>query len=116
MSLKYLPPTDREKQRYVVFRLKTEDGSVIKLGDLVQKLWETSLEVLGQVGTSKVNPWIMKDLYDKEKRLAGIRTNKDSVEEVRMVLSMVDKIKDTKVCLSVETVSGSIKKVREVLY
>ena len=111
MSLKSLPPTIRKKQRYIVFKI--ESDNVFSIGDVVDSLWNDLLDFLGEAGISEADPWIMKDLFYEDKQIAGIRTDKDNVEDIRTALALINEIKGEKVCIFVKGVSGTLESARE---
>lgn len=104
-------PSLREKRRYVVFEIVSERD--FDLGEVVEAVWEGLISYMGERGVGLANPWIMKDLFYPEKQVGGIRIEKNSVQDVRTALALVDRIDGEKVCLYMRGVSGSIKKARE---
>ncbi len=110
MSLKRLPPSMRKKQRYIVCKIESE--KIFDIGDIVGCLWNNMLEFLGEKGVSEADPWIMKDLFYRDKKIFGIKTGKNSVEDIRTCLALITDINDEKVCIHVKGVSGTLKAAR----
>ncbi|MDY6788609.1 MAG: Rpp14/Pop5 family protein [Candidatus Nanohaloarchaea archaeon] len=116
MSLKNLPPSMQEKTRYLVFKIRSEQE--VGLGSLVDAVWKGILEFMGELEASKADPWIMKELFDRERQVAGVRVNKDYVAEVRTALALIKSVRSDgqprlPVQLYVVGVSGSMEKARE---
>ncbi len=111
MSLKTVPPTMRKKQRYLIFKIESEKK--FGIGEVVESIWEELLGFLGESGVSEADPWIMKDLFYRDKQVAGIKTDKDHVEEIRTALALIDEIDGENVCIYVKGVSGTMKAAKK---
>jgi ribonuclease P/MRP protein subunit POP5 len=111
MGLKTLPPTMREKERYIIFSIESDES--FDLGDTVKAIWSEFISFLGENEVAKVNPWIMGDLFSQDKQVGGIRVNKDYVSECRTALALIDSINGTRVCIHVIGVSGTIQSARD---
>jgi ribonuclease P/MRP protein subunit POP5 len=108
--LNILPPTLREKERYLIFELMSKEEH--ELADIVNAIWSTSLQLFGEVGTSSFNLWIPSNLYDKKRKKGIIKCNHTSVEEVRMILASITEVRTDKVAFSVLGVTGTIKSAK----
>lgn len=107
--MKRLPPTLREKERYLRFRVRTEEP--VEFGDVVDAVWDSALDYLGSKGASAADFWIVKNRFDEDSMTGVIKVNRDSEPELRAALALVDRIGSSKGFISVEDVSGSIKKL-----
>ena len=108
--LNILPPTLREKERYLIFEIMSKEEH--ELADVVNAIWSTSLQLFGEVGTSAFNIWIPSNLYDKARKKGIVKCNHASVEEVRMILASIAEIHAVKVAFSVLGVTGTIKSAK----
>lgn len=104
---KPLPPSLRGRTRYLAFHVISEQK--ILLQDLINTIWHSLLNFLGESGTSKANIKIIKDTYDEKRQMGIIKCSHDSVEEVRTALALIQRIGDTRIIIRVLGISGSIK-------
>ncbi len=107
---KFLPPTLREKSRYVAYQVISEKKLVFS--DLNSALWNSILNFLGELESAKARVWIMKDTYDDEKQTGTIKCAHDYVERVRSALILLQRIGDVRVAIKVLGVSGTMKGAR----
>ncbi len=112
MKLKILPPTLRNKKRYITF----EAISTIPLTreDVISVVWESSLNFHGENKTSKFELWIMKiwnckSFNDKTITKGIIQCNRKEVESVRASISLINKFKGRPVVFHTLGISGTIK-------
>lgn len=105
--MKHLPPTLREDQRYLKFKVHSEED--IDFSDLVESIWDAALGFLGEKDLSRADPWIMKNLYDYGEQCGVIRVNSKAEEDFRASLLFIDDIGGEKAFVSVEQVSGTVK-------
>lgn len=106
-KLNRLPPALREKERYLKFKVHGEEE--IELGELVDSVWDKVISYLGTKGTSEANFWIIGNQFNKKSQEGIVRVNRDNVEDFRAAITLIQKINDKKVAISIEKVSGSIK-------
>ncbi len=104
---KPLPPSLRGRRRYLAFHVISEEK--ILLQDLINTIWHSLLNFLGETGTSKTDIRFIKDNYDEKRQMGMIRCSHDSVEGVRSALALIQRIGDTRVVFRVLGISGSIK-------
>jgi ribonuclease P/MRP protein subunit POP5 len=104
---KILPPSLRGRTRYLAFDAISEQK--ILLDDLINTIWHSVLNFLGEIGTSRANIKIIKDTYDDNRQMGILRCSHDDVENVRSALTLIQRIGDVRVILRVLGISGSIK-------
>lgn len=105
--MKHLPPTLREDNRYL--RYKIHSDSKQKFSDIVEALWNTTVNYLGEKDASKANPWIIKNLFDEDAQEGAIKINREMETEFRAAIALVDQIGGEKVFITVEQVAGTVK-------
>ncbi len=112
-KLKILPPTIRDKKRYITF----EVTSTVRLerDDIISMILDGSLYLNGACGTSNFELWIVK-LWDcrteniKEFRMKGIlRCKRGEVDSVRAVIPTINNYRGKPVILHTLGISGTIK-------
>jgi ribonuclease P/MRP protein subunit POP5 len=110
-DLQTLPSSLREKHRYIVFELLSDEQH--ELGAVVDAVWETTLNLLGEKGVADANPWLLKDLFDVEQQRGAIRVNKDHVSVVRAALALITRINGVTTTVQVLGVTGTVDSAEE---
>lgn len=110
-KLNNLPPSLRKKNRYLKFKIYSEDD--VDFGELVDEVWDECLDYLGTRGTSEVDFWIIKNQFNKEDQEGIVKVNREKVEDFRAVLGLIDSIKGKNSVIKVTRVSGSIKQLKD---
>ncbi len=106
-----LKPSLKDKKRYVVVRIFPVRE--YNLEDIIAEIWKVAYYYGGYIFVSRSNMNILKNLYYPEKGIFVISVNPKYVEDMRMILMSVNKIKDEPVSLLVEGVSGTIKSAKK---
>ena len=106
-KLKPLPSSLRQTIRYIAFQVISEDKIIYN--DLSNAIWHSTLNFLGEFGTSEAEMWIVKNLYDDKKQAGIIRCSHKNLEKIRASLSLIERIGDSRVIIKVLGVSGTIK-------
>ncbi|MCJ7450311.1 MAG: hypothetical protein MUP58_01070 [Candidatus Nanohaloarchaeota archaeon QJJ-9] len=110
MSLKPLPSSLRGKERYLIFKI--ESDTKFGLGEVVKAVWRSFINFLGEQTVSGVNPWIMGDLFNRDKQVGAVRVSKDYVEDARAALALTRQVNNHDVCFHVLGVTGTIESAR----
>ncbi|AEC50983.1 ribonuclease P protein component 2 [Pyrococcus sp. NA2] len=108
MKLKTLPPTLRDKHRYIAFEVICE-GDMTK-DEVKEIIWNASLEVLGEVGTALAKPWLIK--FDPKTKTGILRCDRKFVEHVRFALLLVSSYKGKRLMFRTLGVSGTIRRLK----
>lgn len=104
--MKTISPSLREKDRYVKFEVMSERP--IEYSDLESAIWNTSLELYGEVGVAGLSMWVIRNMYDKKKQSGVIRCNNKSVGSVISMLGMISRLGDTRTVFKIIAISGTI--------
>lgn len=104
---KVLPSSLRERKRYIAFEVISEEK--IEFGELVNALWHSLLNLVGEMGTSDVNFWLVKDSWDEDRQKGLIKCNHKHVKNVRASLALINQIGDKKIIIRSLGVSGTMK-------
>lgn len=110
-ELNRLPPALRQKDRYLSFKIHSKGD--IKLGELVEAVWDSCLRYLGTKETSNADFWIIGNQFNKDKQKGIAKVNREKTSEFRAALALVESIGSQKAFIEVEKVSGSIKNVKD---
>ncbi|WP_297497472.1 ribonuclease P protein component 2 [Thermococcus sp.] len=105
---KYLPPTLRDKHRYIAFQVVGERS--FKKEEVRRAVWEASLSTLGVLGSAKAKPWFIK--FDEKSQTGIVRVDRKHVEELRFALTLVTEINGSKTIFRTLGVSGTIKRLK----
>ncbi len=112
-KLKILSPTLREKDRYISFKVISEEP--VAYSDLESCIWQTLLEFYGELGTSQMSVWLVRNLYNEEKQTGVIRCNNKSATKVIAGLGLVTRLGENRVIFKILKVSGTIKGLKLVI-
>ncbi|EEB74706.1 MULTISPECIES: ribonuclease P protein component 2 [unclassified Thermococcus] len=105
---KYLPPTLREKHRYIAFQLIGERP--FRKDEVKKAIWEASLSTLGVLGSAKAKPWFIR--FDEKSQTGIVRVDRKHVEELRFALTLVTEINGSRAIFRTLGVSGTIKRLK----
>lgn len=108
--MKPLPPSIREKQRYLKFSIHAEE--TIEFGEFVDAVWNSALSYMGSKDAGKANHWIIKNKFDEKDQQGVIKVEKSSVDDFRAALTLIDSFAGKNGFVEVTEVSGSIKKLQ----
>lgn len=102
-----LPPSMRPAKRYIVYEVVSD--APVNYGEFVNALWSTSMEFLGELGTSEAGVWFVHNSYNERTQTGIIKCRHDSVEKVRAVLSLISIVSEAKCIIKILGVTGTIK-------
>jgi len=112
MKLKILPPTLRNKKRYIAFEAISE--APLTRDDIISLVHESSLNFHGECKTSKFDLWVMKvwvteSSNDKNVLKGIIRCEREEVSPVRAAILLITKFKGRHVVFHTLGISGTIE-------
>ncbi len=110
MPIKRLPPTLRIRERYIVFQIMSDKG--FRLDETVRCIWNSLLELYGEVGVSSFHIWIPSNLYNSDRGIGIIRCSHDAVQQVRASLALIKKMDGNKVTIRTLGVTGTIRSAK----
>ncbi|AEH24006.1 ribonuclease P protein component 2 [Pyrococcus yayanosii] len=105
---KTLPPTLRDKHRYIAFQIIGERP--LKRNDVKRLIWEASLRVLGELGTAEAKPWFID--FDEESQTGIVRCDRNHVERIRFALALITEFNGTRLIVRTLGVSGTIRRLK----
>ena len=105
-----LPPSMRPPKRYIAFEVVSEQPIIY--GELVNAIWTTAMEFLGEVGGAEANIWFVHNMYDSKHQTGMVKCRHDNVEKVRTVLSLISVVGETKCLIRIMGVTGTIKSAK----
>ena len=111
---KMLPPTLREKKRYLAFEIIGEEK--IGFGDILNAFWHSLLNLIGEVGVSRANIWFVSDSWDSERQRGLIRCETRYVEYVRAALALIERVGDKRMIIYTLGVSGTMKAAKRKFF
>jgi len=107
MEPKRVPPSLRTKSRYIIFEAITE--SQVDFDYVSKSVWNAVSEFLGELGSSEVRLWLVKNLYNNERQVGVIKCSHDRVEQVRTALALVRSVGESRAIMRILGVTGTIK-------
>jgi ribonuclease P/MRP protein subunit POP5 len=108
MPLKIIPPTSRERKRYLLVKVEA-DGSVSRT-DLENTIVNSGLQFLGELGVGKSGMQVLGETFNGKSVI--VRTGNKYVDETKTAISLIKSIGEKKARLSVVRVSGAIKNLK----
>ncbi len=105
---KTLPPTMRDKHRYIAFQVIGERP--FKKEEVRKAVWDTCLSALGTLGSARAKPWLIK--FDEKSQTGIIRVDRKHVEEVQFALTLIVEINGSYAIFRTFGVSGTIKRLK----
>jgi len=109
-----LPPTLRDKKRYLAFEVISEGK--IEFGDMVNAFWHSLLNLIGEIGAARAKIWFVSDSWDENRQRGLIRCDNKYVEYVRVSLALIERIGDKRVVVNTLGVSGTMKAARRKFF
>jgi ribonuclease P/MRP protein subunit POP5 len=107
-KIKALPPSMREKTRYLAFEIQgKEKVSFEEFSSAFKSEFES---LFGKITAARANPLNMRDRFDFDSQRGIIRMERDYVDNARAALAMITE--KGMACRSI-IVSGSIRKAKE---
>lgn len=106
-KLKPLIPTLREKKRFILGKIESEKKFEFK--EISEKLIEEIIFYLGAIEFSKSGIWLLRDKFDYEKQEFIIKVSVRSKDKLVGILSIINKISNSKVKIKTLKVSGTLK-------
>ena len=110
MGLRSLPSM-REKKRYVVFRVISEqraDYSIVR-----DALWNSMTHWIGEAGLARANIRIVRNLWNQSEQKGFIQVSPKYVDAVKVAMGLIHQIGDQRVIFQSIRVSGTIKSGRK---
>lgn len=115
MKLKILPPTLREKKRYIAFNLYSENK--IKKDEAVIFLWNNLINLYGEKESGNINLWIinMKPVHnpDRYQYRCVIKCRRGYEKEMLTSLNAITGYKKSRVVIHTLATSGTLKSLDE---
>lgn len=104
---KILPPSLREKERYIRFKVISEEP--ISYVDLENAIWNLFLDFYGELGVSELSLWVIKNLWNEKEQTGVIKCNNKSIQKILAGLAFVSRLGDSRVVFKILKISGTIK-------
>ncbi len=108
--MKRLPPSIRQKKRYIRFKIHSERD--FDIGEVVDSFWKSIIDHAGAEGASKMDPWIIGTTFDEDKQEGVIKVRRSELDRLRAALTLVNCIEGEDAFVEVVRVSGSLEKVK----
>ena len=104
------PPVLRDRRRYIVFEVLSEEKFSKK--DIMRTLWDNAFEWIGVLGASEASFWVID--FDEKQQIGFLRCNNENLEKVRAILGFIEKVNNKKGCFHIISVTGTVKKARSL--
>lgn len=115
MKLKILPPTLREKKRYIGLKLYSQNR--IKKEEIFNILWNSIINLYGEIEGSKINLWIVETREVKnDKRFQQniiVKCQRGYEEKTITAFNTIFRQKDNRIVVHTVGTSGTIKSLNK---
>ena len=108
-STKPLPPTMRNKKRYILYKVLA--GRMHGHDEITHAISQAALQYVGLWGHSRLNMNFMDKYFRKEEQMGIVCVSHDQVDTMKALLGHVKNIKNAPATICTQRVSGSLKKV-----
>ncbi len=106
--MKRLPPTLREKKRYVAFEVISDEPTAKE--EISREIWKHALSLLGEIRASSLGLWVLD--YNPDTRLGFLVCRNEALATIKAVLAFIGEINGKRVHVCVTGVSGTIKALK----
>ena len=107
--LKSLLPALKEKNRYLVFEIISDD-KIRDIKTVSGQIEAKMTELIGSLGMAKANLRVLNDKFKPNRQKGIIKVNHRYVHELKSALAMIDKLKGKKAVVRSVGLSGILKK------
>ncbi|MCS7093740.1 MAG: Rpp14/Pop5 family protein [Candidatus Aenigmarchaeota archaeon] len=111
MKLKTLPPTLRDRKRYILFKIISEEK--IDFLQFKEAFFNTVLNFFGEIGFSKISPKFLENLFNEQEYKGVLRVYYKHLSEAILCLGLISRIGESRVNVKIYKVSGTIKSLME---
>ncbi|PTD93844.1 hypothetical protein C9439_05535 [archaeon SCG-AAA382B04] len=106
-KLKNLPPSMKNKKRYIAIKLEVEES--LSRNEFVKGIWNNAISLIGDYGVAKTGLWV----HDFDGKFAIIECNHKKTKKISSILSAIYEIENKKVRIDKLGESGTIKKLKK---
>jgi RNase P/RNase MRP subunit POP5 len=110
MGLRRLPSM-RERKRYVVFRVISDES--VDYAAVRDALWNSMTHWIGEAGLARANIRILRNLWGQKEQSGFIQVSPKYVDAVKVAMGLIHQIGDQRVIIRSVRVSGTIKAGRK---
>ena len=103
----------REKKRYVLFRVLSQEQLSFK--GIGKSIKDHFLSLMGEYGYAKSGLMFLPEHWNKSKHTGIVKINHTSVPQLKMALSLIKTIEGEKVIVSSLGVSGILAKTQRFI-
>jgi ribonuclease P/MRP protein subunit POP5 len=106
--MKRLPPTLRERKRYVAFKIFCDEP--IAKDELTRTVWTRALSLLGEIQASSIGLWVID--FSEEVQEGFLVCRNEALWKIKAILAFIGDINGKRVHICVTGVSGTIKALK----
>ncbi|MBE6487214.1 MAG: hypothetical protein E7Z86_00635 [Methanosphaera stadtmanae] len=111
MKLKILPPTLREKKRYIAINLYSQEA--LEKDKIIQILWNSILNIHGELTASKINLWFvnLKEVpnEDRYQYKCMVKFSRGYDKQVRLAFNTITNYNKNRIVVETIGISGTLK-------
>ncbi|MFQ5474805.1 MAG: Rpp14/Pop5 family protein [Candidatus Nanoarchaeia archaeon] len=111
-KVKPLLPSLREKKRYLVFEVISNE-EIREFSSIKEAIWQSNLALLGELGMGEAGLWMLEDKWQQEEQKGIMRVNNKYIDKLRVSLSLIKEAEQKQVIVRSVGISGTLKKAQE---
>ena len=112
-KLKPLPPTQRDKRRYMVFRILSKNNFTLK--QVIEAINNALKDFIGTLGVAGAGIRILTKRWSQKTQTGVIMVNNKYLYELKASLTLITEINNKAATLKSLGVSGILKKTNKFL-
>ena len=112
-KLKSLPPTQRDKRRYLVFRILSKNNFTLK--QTTETINKALKDFIGILGVAGAGTRIITKRWSQKTQTGIIMVNNKYLNELKASLTLITKINNKTTTIQSRGVSGILKKTKRFL-
>jgi len=108
-KMKGLLPSLRQKKRFIVFKIETENNYKFDFKDVSYEILDQLILFLGSIDFSNGGIWLLRDKFNKEKQIFYLRVSTKLKNKTIAALLLIDKLQNYNVRIKILGVSGTLR-------
>jgi len=112
IKLKPIPPTLRQKKRFIKIQIEAEKKFDFKF--ISDNLTKEIIYFIGVIDYSNAGVWILKDKYNEDKQELILKVSTKTKDKLIAALSLINKFDRENVKIKTLRVSGTLKGVQKI--
>ena len=102
----------KERQRYLLFKIITENEIIIEERDLIKAIWSSIWRYFGMKEATKTGLWLLE--LNIEQNYGILRCSHETKESIISALTLITTINGERIVVSPIKTSGTVKAIKKI--